>query len=50
MALLSNLNRGKGQPAKGEEDFIPKRSKDTKANSKEELTAQINNVFGMFMG
>ena len=50
MALFSNLNRGKNQPSKGEEDFIPKRAKNDKVKSKEELTAQINNVFGMFMG
>ena len=49
MALLSNQNRGKGQSPKGEEDFIPKRRKDTKAKSKDELSQQINDVFKMFM-
>ena len=49
MAMMHNQNRGKGQPSKSEDDFIPKRRKDTNANSKEELNQQINSVFGMFM-
>ena len=49
MALMANQNRGKGQPAKGEEDFIPKRRKNDNAQSKEELNQQINNVFKVFM-
>ncbi len=49
MALMSNQSRSKGQPAKGEEDFIPKRrSRSNKAKSKKELTQQINDVFKLF--
>lgn len=48
MALLANINRGKGQPAKSEEDFIPKRQKNEMATSKEDIKDQINSVFDMF--
>ena len=49
MALLANIHKGKGQPSKDEEEFIPKRTKKEKPKSKEELTQQIDDVFKMFM-
>ena len=49
MALMFNMNRSTGQPTKSEEDFIPKRKQNDRAESKEELTEQINSVFKMFM-
>lgn len=50
MALLANIHKGKGQPSKDEEAFIPKRTKkDEGPKSKEELSQQISDVFSAFM-
>lgn len=49
MALWFNMNRGKGQTSKTEEDFIPTRNKQGTARSKQELSNQITEVFGAFM-
>ena len=55
MALWANMNRGKGQPSKSEDDFIPKRlnqsnkaGKAREAESKEEINQQITDFFSMF--
>ena len=56
MALWANMNRGKGQPSKSEDDFIPKRlnksnnraGKAREAASKEEINQQITDFFSAF--